>query len=239
MSEAINHLNDPEGLRIEAERINWTKNEFLSRVGYEIRTTMNAILGTSELQMQKDDNPTDVVEALSTIFDLGNLLLNNINDLLDISKIEDGELVLSPGKYDIPSLVNDTMQLSMLRFDSKPIEFLLNIHEDTPYEVYGDDHRVKQILRNLLFNAYQNTNRGRVELFIGAETHPDTQTPSHGSRTEFTLILRVSDTGYGLTEEDVKNLFVEFPHNKMDVDNISYDRGLGMSITKRLVDAMN
>jgi len=239
MSEAKKRINEAGDQHMEGTGLNWTKKELLSRISHEIRTTMSAILGTSETQLQKDDNPVDITEALSTIYNLGNFLLNTTNDLMDLSKIEDGELELVPEKYDIPSLINDTMQLSMLRFESKPIEFLLSIDEDTPYDLYGDEHRVKQILSNILFNAYQNTERGKVELSIKAELQQDTSEGTPGSRSDFILIFDVSDTGYGMSEEEIESLFTEQLQIDLDAEQAYVDRGLGMSITKRLIDAMH
>jgi len=224
---------------VEIKKVNWTKNEFLSRVSREVRTTAGAILGISVTQLHKDDNPPDTIEALNTIYDLSNLLVNTINDLMDLSKIEDGKLELISEKYDIPSLINDTMQLSMLRFENKSIEFILNIDEDTPYDIYGDDFRVKQVLSNILFYAYQSNNRGRVELSIKADKQLDISEEAPGTRSEFELIINVSDTGQGLSEEEAENIFNESCCIDQDTDTVSTGKNLGMSISKRLIEAMN
>ena len=238
-SEIETLTGEAERQRIETFKANRSKSEFLARISHEIRTTMSAILGASELQLQKESISPDIEETLSTIYDSGSLLLTTVNDLMDLSKIEDGKLEIVPDRYDIPSLVNDTMQLSLLRFESKPIEFLLIIDENTPYDLYGDDFRVKQILNNMLTNAYKYTDRGRVELYIGAETPHDIADAQPDSRTNCTLILRVSDTGVGMSEEQLRRLFNEYSRDNTRSDLVSADKGLGMSITKRLVDAMN
>jgi len=224
---------------IDIENPDWPKKEFLARLSHEVRTSMSVILGASEMQLQKAGNPSDTEEALGLIYDSGHLLLSNINDLLDLSTIEEDGFELIPEKYDIPSLVNDTMQLSPLRFDNKPIEFLLTIDEDTPYDLYGDDHRVKQILNNILSNAYKFTERGRVELSISAEPQSEASGAKLGLSNEFILVLRVSDTGHGMLEEQTESLFRDDVRFGYGVSYTSFGKSLGLSVTKRLVDAMH
>jgi len=160
------------------------------------------------------------------------------SSILDLSGTDDGKFELVPYKYDIPSLINDTMQSSLLWLESKPIEFLLSIDKDTPYYLYGDDFHVKQILGNVLFNAFMYTDRGRVELSIRAETHRKAMSAFSGSRSECILIFRVSDTGRGMTGEQVRKLFGESAGNYPDTDSATRTKGSGISITKRLVEAM-
>jgi CheY-like chemotaxis protein/anti-sigma regulatory factor (Ser/Thr protein kinase) len=131
------------------------------------------------------------------------------------------------------------MQLSPLRFDNKPVEFLLSIDEDTPYDMYGDDLRVKQILNNILSNAYRLTDRGKVELSVRAEIPEEAPNADSGSQSVCVLVLRVSDTGQGMSEEQLDKLFDENVRFDYSADHDAIGRDLGMSITKRLVDAMS
>ncbi|MCL2759289.1 MAG: transporter substrate-binding domain-containing protein, partial [Treponema sp.] len=146
LTELKNLIYEAEKQRLEAERANKTKSVFLSHVSHEIRTPMNAILGTAEIELQKEDTSPEIIEAFNMIYNSGNLLLNIINDILDLSKIEAGKLEIINEKYDIPSIIYDTVQLVFLRYDSKPIEFVLKIDENTPLDFIGDELRIKQVL---------------------------------------------------------------------------------------------
>jgi len=217
--------------RMEAETANKTKSDFLSHISHEIRTPMNAVIGTAEIQLQKENHSSDVKDAFNMIYSSGNLLLNIINDILDLSKIEAGKLEIVPAQYDIPSIIYDTVQLNLLRYDSKPIDFELKIDKNTPLDLIGDELRIKQVLNNMLSNAFKYTEKGKVELTVSAETE--------GKLKECVLVLGVSDTGQGMTEEQIQKLFDEYTRFNLDNNRTIVGTGLGMHITKRLVNAMN
>jgi len=228
---------DAERNRMEAEAANKAKSEFLSHISHEIRTPMNAILGTAEIQLQKDTNSPEIDEAFNMVYSSGNLLLNIINDILDLSKIEAGKLEIIPAQYDIPSIIYDTVQLNLLRYDSKPIEFDLKIDKDTPLDLLGDELRIKQILNNILSNAFKYTDKGKVELSVSALCN---EIPGAGTeRTPCMLILRITDTGQGMSEGQINKLFDEYTRFNMDTNRTIVGTGLGMHITKRLIDVMN
>jgi signal transduction histidine kinase/DNA-binding response OmpR family regulator len=215
-----------------AERSNRSKNQFLSRMSHEVRTPMNAILGITEIQMESETLSPDTKEALCEIYNSGYLLLGIINDILDLSKIEAGKLELTPSVYDVPSLINDTVHLNVIRYDSKPIEFILYVDENIPSKLYGDELRIKQILNNLLSNAFKYTDEGEISLSIAVKY--DTQ----GAR-DITLLFSVSDTGQGMTAEQLDILFDEYTRFNMEANSTTEGTGLGMSITKQLVIMMN
>ncbi|MCL2271624.1 MAG: transporter substrate-binding domain-containing protein [Treponema sp.] len=219
-----------ETAKEQAEKSNISKSIFLSHMSHEIRTPMNAILGIAEIQLQKENYTSDVGEAFEKIYESGDLLLNIINDILDLSKIESGKLEIMSVKYDLPSLINDTTQINRLRYDSKPIEFILQIDENLPLELYGDELRIKQILNNILSNAFKYTEEGKIEFSISVE--------SDGGE-DVTLVISVSDTGQGMTEEQIERLFEEYTRFNLDVNRTIIGAGLGMNITKRLVNLMN
>jgi PAS domain S-box-containing protein len=229
MTEIKNLINEAEKQRAEAESANKAKSEFLSHISHEIRTPMNAILGTAEIHLQKEANAPETEEAFNTIYASGNLLLNIINDILDLSKIEAGRLELKPAQYDIPSIIYDTVQLNLLRYESKPIAFELFIDENTPLDLLGDELRIKQIINNILSNAFKYTEEGKVELSVAAETN---------GQTDCVLILRVSDTGHGMTREQLNELFDPYTRFNIDTNRTIVGTGLGMHITKRLVESM-
>jgi signal transduction histidine kinase/CheY-like chemotaxis protein len=219
--------------KAESDTKNRQKSNFLATMSHEIRTPMNAILGITEIQLQDETIPESIKEAFYKISNSSDLLLGIINDILDMSKIEAGKLELLPEKYDIPSLINDTVQLNMLRSESKPIEFKLFVDENVPVELIGDELRIKQILNNLLSNAFKYTKNGEVSLSIAAEY------VTKGGAIHVTLVFRVSDTGQGMTAEQVRKLGSEYSRFNMEANRTTEGAGLGMSITQNLVHLMS
>ena len=214
-----------------AEQSSRFKSQFLSHMSHEIRTPMNAILGITEIQLQNEALSPDMQEALSRIYNSGYLLLGIINDILDLSKIEAGKLELTPVNYDVPSLINDVVHLNIIRFDNKPIVFELQVDENIPLTLLGDELRIKQILNNLLSNAFKYTDSGKVSLSIAVE---------HGNEDEWiTLVFRISDTGQGMTREQLDKLFDEYTRFNLEANRTTEGAGLGMNITRRLVELMN
>ncbi|MCL2174830.1 MAG: ATP-binding protein [Treponema sp.] len=214
-----------------AESSNRSKGYFLAQMSHEIRTPMNAILGISEIQLMDKNLPPDALEGYRKIHESGNLLVNIINDILDFSKIDAGKLEIFLEKYDVPSLINDTVQLNRMRFEGKLISFIINLNENTPHELIGDELRIKQILYNLLSNAFKYTEVGEVELSVYAQEGE--------SDEQVMIVFCVRDTGQGMTENQVARIFDEYSRFNMDTNRSISGTGLGMSITKRLIDMMN
>ena len=209
------------------------KSAFLANMSHEIRTPLNVILGITEMQLQKESVAPDIKEGLNKIYESGDLLLSLINDILDFSKIESGKLELIPVKYDIPSLINDTAQLSLFLYKSKPITFSLNVAEDMPYHLIGDELRIKHVLNNLLSNSYKYTDEGKIDFSISVEPC------GNGNDTEnVMLVMQVNDTGQGMTESQLKCVFDEYMRFNLRENRTITGIGLGMSITKRFVDLM-
>jgi len=212
-----------------AEHSSRYKSAFLAVMSHEIRTPMNVILGISEIQLRDEVLSAESEEAFRKIYESGDLLLNIINDILDLSKIEAGKLELVPVKYDIPSLVNDTAQLIRLRYE-KPIELFLNVDESTPIEMIGDELRIKQVLNNVLSNAFKYTHKGNVEFSVYPENVED---------ENVTIAFRITDTGQGMTKEQIDKIFDEYTRFNIEANRTTVGTGLGMSITNRLVNLMN
>jgi signal transduction histidine kinase/CheY-like chemotaxis protein len=231
ITETIRLRNELIAAKELAEQNDRSKSVFLANMSHEIRTPMNAILGMAEIQMQNHTIPKDTADAMNLIYDSGHLLVNIINDILDSSKIEAGKMEITPVKYDIPSLINDTVQLTLLRHESKTLKFNLEIEENTPLDLFGDELRIKQVLNNVLSNAFKYTEEGSVTLAVSSEPTDEF--------SNFMLIMKVSDTGQGMTPEQLNTLFDEYTRFNLDSNRTTVGTGLGMSITKRLLDMMN
>jgi len=216
-----------------AEQSNRYKSQFLSRMSHEVRTPMNAIIGITEIQMQNGKLPADIKEALGKISTSGYLLLGIINDILDMSKIEAGKLELAHLPYETASLISDSMNMNIYKYDYKPIEFVLSVDENIPVKLLGDELRIKQILNNLLSNAYKYTDQGNISMTITAE-YPQRENPD-----QLTLVFRVADSGQGMTREQIDKLFDEYTRFNLETNRTVEGTGLGMSITNNLVRLMN
>ena len=232
MLSQLSQMQTIKDLRELAEQSNKAKGIFLANMSHEIRTPMNVILGISEIQLRNENLSSDVLDDFEKICDSGTLLLNIINDILDFSKIEAGKMELTYEIYDIPSLINDTIQINRMRYESSIVNFILKVDENTPLELIGDEFRLRQILNNLLSNAFKYTDEGEVILSVYAEEYPlDENTVN--------LVFKVSDTGYGMTEDQVEKLYDEYSRFNSQSNRSVEGTGLGMSITKRLIDLMD
>jgi len=231
LSDMMNEVRKADEMVRTAELSNRSKGFFLAQMSHEIRTPMNAILGISEIQLLDKTLSPAAEEGYRKIYESGNLLLNIINDILDFSKIDAGKLEIVGARYDVPSLINDTVQMNRLRFEGKLIDFIINLDENTPHELIGDELRIKQILYNLLSNAFKYTDAGEVEFSICAQDGADSETVM--------IVFKVRDTGQGMSENQVSRIFDEYSRFNMDTNRSISGTGLGMSITKRLIDLMN
>jgi len=215
-----------------AEEENLAKTRFLARMSHEIRTPMNAVLGIAEIQLQKESHPPETEEAFLRIQNSSNLLLTIINDILDLSKVEAGKMEVIPEPYEVASMIVDTVQLNMMRVGSKNIEFKLHVDEHLPSHLTGDELRIKQILNNILSNAFKYTQEGSVILSVGMEDTCQTT----GS---ILLVLRVQDTGQGMTQDQISHLFdLEFTRFNLQNNRFIEGSGLGMTIAYQLVSMM-
>ena len=208
-----------------------SKSAFLANMSHEIRTPMNAILGVTELLIQHTTLPAEIEEGLGKIYSSCDMLLGIINDILDFSKIEAGKMDIMPDKYKVADMLNDSMHLNMMHINSKPIEFELNIDENVPAKLIGDELRIKQILNNLLSNAFKYTDAGKVTLSVVSEPVSE--------KDRITLVLGIRDTGRGMSKEQLGRLFEEYSRFDQDKNLSVEGTGLGLVITRRLITLMD
>jgi len=209
------------------------KTSFLANMSHEIRTPLNVIIGLTDLLMEDGRLEDYVTVNLLKISNAGGTLLSIVNDILDFSKIESGKLELTPVEYYTPSLLNDIITLVVTSLGEKPISFNLDISNNLPETLYGDDLRVKQILTNLLTNAVKYTHQGSIELGVHC-------TVKEGAvkGDDVLLEITVSDTGIGIREEDMEKLFLDYYQADIKINRNVEGTGLGLPITKRLVEMM-
>jgi CheY-like chemotaxis protein/nitrogen-specific signal transduction histidine kinase/HPt (histidine-containing phosphotransfer) domain-containing protein len=212
----------------DAEDANNAKSRFLASMSHEIRTPMNAILGITQIQLQNENLSEQQQTAMEKIYSSGNSLLGIINDILDLSKIETGKMEINPLEYDMPSFINDTVQLNFVQIGSKPIKLILDLDETIPSRLIGDELRIKQILNNILSNAVKYTDSGHVKLNISHQKHGD----------DVILCFVVEDTGQGMKQEDCEKLFSEYTRFNLGANREKQGTGLGLSIAKNLIELM-
>ena len=231
VTDTKNLIKEIDQQRMDAETANKAKSAFLSNMSHEIRTPMNAILGITEIQLQNEFLSADIRDAFDKIYNSGDLLLGIINDILDLSKIEAGKMELLCSQYEITSMISDTAQLNMMHIGSKSIEFKLLVDENTPVALVGDELRVKQIMNNLLSNAFKYTASGTVTMSLSAEDIP-------GNNDEVIMVFNITDTGQGMTQEQIKHLYTEYVRFNTAANRSTIGTGLGMSITQNLLRLM-
>ena len=207
------------------------KSNFLANMSHEIRTPMNAILGITEIQLQKHGADDDTKDAFEKIYISGDMLLGIINDILDLSKIEAGKMEIVSEKYETASIINDTIVLNMMRIENKPVEFFVSVDENMPEYMVGDELRIKQILNNILSNAFKYTDKGSVNMSFVTEDIENTP--------NVTLVVTVKDTGQGMTKEQLDKLFDSYSRFNLEANRYTEGTGLGMSITGNLISLMD
>jgi len=219
-----------ERARDSARAASQAKSDFLANMSHEIRTPMNVIIGMTGLLMEDDVPAEEQRDYLQKISTAGSTLMGIINDVLDISKIESGKFTLAPTDYDLPSLLNDVVTLSINRIGDKPISFNLDVGSDLYYKVYGDDLRLKQIVVNLLSNAFKYTRKGSVTLSTFS---------TRNENGDVIISFIIKDTGIGMRPEALENLFSDYNQVDTRANRMIEGTGLGLSIAKGLAELMD
>jgi PAS domain S-box-containing protein len=219
------------------ELANDAKRQFLATMSHEIRTPMNAILGFSNL-LNKQINDPQMKSYIDSIHSSGKSLLALINDILDLSKVEAGKMELNPHFIDAVQLFKNLEDIFSMKVSKKGIDLMIELDPNLPYSIYIDEIRMKQVLINLLGNAIKFTDQGYVKLSVFASNRKIIK--KGNKQKELTdLIIKVSDTGIGIPKEDQGKIFQLFTQvRRQDYDKYG-GTGLGLTISKTLVEMMN
>lgn len=220
-------INELELAKNSAEKANRAKTEFLSSISHEIRTPLNAIVGLSEI-INKTDDIKEIHEDSKDIVNASYTLLEIVNSILDISKIEAGKMEIVKVNYNPRDEIQKLAKLLETRIGSKDLKLYVEIDNNLPNVLYGDLNKVKQIISNLLSNAIKYTESGRVDLRVVVEN----------TDKICNLEIMVKDTGRGIKEEQLSHLFTKFDRLEADKNTSIEGTGLGLTITKSLVEML-
>ena len=222
----INELNMAKD---QAERANKAKTEFLSSMSHEIRTPLNAIVGFSNSLNDNKNIPEDAKSDVKDILVASDSLLEIVNGVLDISKIEANKIEIIKKEYDTKKMFDELAKLTKVRIGDKPIEFVTSFDETLPRVLYGDQTRTKQVILNILTNAAKYTDKGKITFSVQSVIKDNV----------CRMIISVEDTGRGIKKESIDKLFDKFERLDEDRNTTIEGTGLGLAITKKLLEMMH
>ena len=212
----------------QADKANQAKSDFLSNMSHEIRTPLNAIVGFGQA-LSEEDLPPQAMSEVKDIMMASDNLLEIVNGILDISKIESGKLEIINKDYSFKKIFDEVVTLAKGRLGEKPLEFRVAYDESIPPVLFGDYSRIKEIMINLLTNAIKYTHEGYIELKASSVIKDDI----------CRIIISVEDSGIGIKQENINKLFTKFERLGVEEHATIEGTGLGLAITKKLLDLMN
>ena len=228
-NQELKLVNELEIAKREAEAADRAKTAFLSKMSHEIRTPMNSIMGFSETLLNDKNLTTKVLkEDINNIYIAGNSLLETINNILSLSRIESGKEELYEADYYIGDIVFELNSYIYSRLNKRKVKFVLDIDEDIPSKLLGDKVKIYEVLSNILDNSVRFTSKGEIKLAIRCQTEDNI---AH-------LLFEITDTGCGIKKEDYSKVFNSFDMVEATADNYN-GIGLGLVISKKLVELMN
>ena len=214
----------------KSEQDSMAKNDYLASMAHDIRTPINTVLGMNEMILRENTN-VEINEYANNIKRASNILVELVDDILDISKIESGNMQLIEDSYDVCELLNDVITVINDKCKKKNLQFVVNIDKDLPTIMYGDENKIKKVILNLLSNAVKYTQSGKVIFEI--------KVMNRNSLENVELYVAVTDTGSGIQQENLKSIFSSF--KRLDeIQNTKIEgTGLGLSIVYQLLKLMN
>lgn len=233
-SELTSQTISLEKEKIKAEAASQAKSEFLAKMSHELRTPLNAILGFSQIISRSSELNTEHREYINIINRSGEHLLELINDILDLSKIEAGMMSLEESSFDLYSLIDNLEEISKLKASSKNLDLIVDINSDVPQHIKTDKKKLRICLLNLLSNALKFTQVGKVILRVALLQPPESERHKTDS---FQLLFEVEDTGQGIANEEIEHLFKDFVQTQTG-RNATEGTGLGLSITNNFVQLL-
>ena len=235
-AEAINHLiisiKSAQDTAAVVEENSLAKSRFLARISHEIRTPLTAVLGIAEIQLQNPGLPLSIEEAFAKIHNAAGMLMSLVNDILDLSRIEAGKMVIVNSAYDVEDLIIDVVQLHLVYLGSKKVDFKVTADQGLPTTLVGDNLRIRQVIYNLLSNAFKYTEAGYVELSLSRQDYQNSSEMMY-------FVIRISDSGYGMSVEQVQSLHKEYVRFLEHKDRDTVGSGLGMPIVYSLLQLLD